>query len=104
MTNVQTNTHFRAHVPEGYEAHGPNLYLVPLMAYGAALRYEGKSLTEAQWSAMLRRMRYAPHDAEGLAEELWYRYPTPLSFEEWADLFDQLAIGRAVASKCLGAR
>ena len=104
MTNVQTNRPFRAHIPEGYEAHGPNPYLVPLMAYGAAVRYQGKSLTEAQWRAMLRRMRYAPHDAEGLAVELWHRYPNPLSFEEWPDLFEQLAIGRAMASKYLGVR
>lgn len=44
MTNVQPNTPFRAHIPEGYEARGPHLYLVPFMAYGAALRYEGKRL------------------------------------------------------------
>jgi hypothetical protein len=72
------------------------------MAYGAALRYEGKSLTEAQWSTMLRRMRYA-HTGT-LPEALSRHYPNPLSFEEWADLFEQLAIGRAMASKYLGAR
>ncbi|MBV6405521.1 MAG: hypothetical protein GFGODING_02299 [Flavobacteriales bacterium] len=102
MTNVQPNTPFRAHIPEGYEAHGPHLYLVPLMAYGATLRYKGRSLTEAQWSAMLRRMRYA-HTGT-LPEALSRHYPNPLSFEEWADLFEQLAIGRAMASKYLGAR
>lgn len=102
MTNVQPNTPFRAHIPEGYEARGPHLYLVPLMAYGAALRYEGKRLPPAQWSAMLRRMRYA-HTGT-LPEVLSQHYPNPLSFEEWADLFEELAIGRAMASKYLGAR
>jgi hypothetical protein len=104
MTNIQPNRPFLAAIPEGYEAQGPKLYLVPVMAVGAALRYGGRTLTESNWSALLRRMRYAPHDAEGLAEELWHRYPNPLSFEEWADLFEQLAIGRAMASKYLRAR
>ncbi len=97
MTNVQPNTPFRACVPEGYEARGPHLYLVPLMAYGAALRYGGKRLTTAQWRMMLRRMRFA-HTGT-LPDALCRSYPNPLSLDEWADLFEQLAVEGALASK-----
>ena len=99
MPNIEKNRPYRAHVPDGHQVlqAGRTSDMVPLMAYGAALRYDGKRLTSAQWGAMLRRMRFA--NIGTLPEALSRHYPNPLSFEEWADLFEQLATEHVLATK-----
>ena len=86
-------------VPEGYEATSSNLHLVPLMAWGAARRYHGRTLTEAQWGTLLRRMRFAPERIAPTMARLSTRYTAPLGFDEWCALFEHLALEHVLATK-----
>jgi len=99
MANIPTNHAHRAQLPEGYVPTGPGFDMVPVMAYTAALRYQGHTLTEPQWGAMLRRMRFAPQRREATKAKLSITYTAPLSFEQWCDLFEQLATEHVLATK-----
>lgn len=104
MSNIRTNRAYVAPVPEGYEAHGPHLYLVPAMAWGALRQYHSRALTERQWGALLRRMRFAPDRIASTKAKLCALYTAPLSFDEWCRLFEQLATEHVLATKYTAAR
>lgn len=99
MANIQPNNAHRAQLPEGYVPTGPGFDMVPVLAFGAALRYQGRTLTETQWGAMLRRMRFAPQLREATKAKLSTTYTAPLNFEQWCDLFEQLAAEHVLATK-----
>ncbi|HRO40797.1 MAG TPA: hypothetical protein PLV70_14900 [Flavobacteriales bacterium] len=48
---------------------------------------------------MLRRMRFAPSHIAQVQDQLHRSYPQPLTFSEWADLFEQLAAEHVLATK-----
>lgn len=101
MVKIEQNRPFRAEVPEGYEVRpgGWHADLLPLMAFGAHHRFNGRTLTPLQWGGVLRKMRFGPNSTGKLQALLATLYPNPLSFDEWHDLFEQLAIGQALATK-----
>ncbi len=101
MTKVKQNRPYRAQVPEGYEAHGWQFELLTLMAFVAERRYHRCRLTEPQWAYLLRRMRFEHRHIAHLQARLSDHYPQPLSFDEWHDLFKQMAIVRVLTAKHL---
>lgn len=97
---VHINRPFRASVPDGYTAH-PGRFTAPgslLMAIGAVRRWPDNKLTKADWGKMLRRMRFAPSRITLVRDQLHRCYPQPLTFSEWADLFEQLAAEHVLAT------
>jgi hypothetical protein len=94
MSKIQPNTPFRAQVPNGYDAHLNEWdpLLIPAMAIGAHYRYKDCCLTPRRWGALLRKMSFTPHRIGTLKGILSAHYATPLTFDEWCDLFEQLAI------------
>lgn len=96
MPNIK-NAPYRAHVPEDVTVSGWTLCLTPILAIESVRRYGGKPLAPDQWNALLREVRFTPRLAAALAAELWYRYPAPLTVDEWADLWEQLAIEHVLA-------
>ena len=103
MLKIEQNRPFRAEVPEGYEVRLKRWHalFLPLMALGAHYRFHGRLLTRSEWGGLLRRMRFSLDNTGKLQALLATLYPNPLSFDEWHDLFEQLAIGQALATKYL---
>lgn len=98
---VGTNRPFRASIPDGYTAH-PGRFTTPgslLMALEAERRYHGETLTKRGWKDLLHGMRFAPWRIVEIGRELHWRYPQPLGFDDWADLFEQLAVEHVLATK-----
>ncbi len=101
---VRTNRPFRASVPDGYTAQ-PGRFTTPgslLMALCAERRYHGKTLTQREWKDLLHEMRFAPWRIVETGMKLHCRYLHPLGFDEWADLFEQLAAEHVLATKYPG--
>lgn len=103
MRKLEQNRPFRAEVPEGYEVRpgGWHADQLPLMAFGAHHRFNGRTLTPLQWGTLLRKMRINPERIGALSASMSIHYPNPLSFDEWHDLFEQLAIAHVLATKYL---
>lgn len=68
------------------------------MAFGAVQRWPVHRLTLDDWGKMLRRMRFAPSRIAQVRDLLHRSYPQPLTFSEWADLFEQLAAEHVLAT------
>lgn len=69
------------------------------MALRAERRWQGRSLTQRDWGDLLHQLRFAPWRAVVVARQLARCYPQPLCFDEWADLFEQLAAEHVLATK-----
>lgn len=100
-TKVGSNHPFRASVPDDYNLRGgwlttPGAYR---MAFGAVQRWPAHRLTLDDWGKMLHRMRFAPSRIAQVRDQLHRSYPQPLTFSEWADLFEQLAMEQMLATQ-----
>jgi hypothetical protein len=105
MSKVENNRPFRAEVPDHLQlSSNYSLALIPAMAWGACARYGDKPLSEAQWVALLRKLRF-PHDRITFFKYMLpLLYPAALSFDEWCDLFTELAADHVLATKYHWAR
>ena len=100
-TKVGSNCPFRASIPNGFTMR-PGPFTAPgslWMAFGAEQRYHGRMLTKREWKDLLHEMRFAPGRIVDIGRELHMCYPKPLGFDEWADLFAQLAAEHVLATK-----
>jgi hypothetical protein len=91
MTKVLNYTDAEAILNEGNRPVSVRLAQL-LMAYGAKRRYGDRTLTAKQWGALLRRMGMKQPRIEPLQALLCACYPQPLNFDQWHDLFLQLAM------------
>lgn len=92
-----SNTPYRAPVPDSFRGWPRSFMFIPLMAWGAVERYGSTPMAPDKWHALLNGMKFAPQRAPYVAEELARLYPAPLTFDEWHDLFVELAFEHVAA-------
>ncbi|HRO39926.1 MAG TPA: hypothetical protein PLY76_10155 [Flavobacteriales bacterium] len=100
-TKVGNNHPFRASIPDGYTAK-PGRFTTPgslLMAIWAVRRWPDNKLTKADWGKLLHQMHFAPSRLAEVTARLCECYSQKLGFDDWADLFEQLAAEHVLATK-----
>jgi len=91
MSKILTRAQIEAQTNEAARTLETQVALL-FTAIGASHLYGNRTLTAKQWGALLRSIGMKRHKVEPLKVLLCACYPQPLDFEQWHDLFLQLAI------------
>jgi len=101
MANIATQgtRPFPIEIPEGYTlAKCP--WVDPftnIMAFGMCRKYGTKPPTLTQWRGLLRKMRFTQKRLEEVSNLLSAHFTEGLSFDQWAEVIEELAAANQVA-------
>lgn len=105
MANIATpeTRPFPVEIPEGYTlAKCPWVDpFTDIMAFGMCRRYGTQAPTLTQWRGLLHKMRFTQKRIEEVSTLLSAHFTEGLSFDQWAELIEELAAANAVAKSPL---
>ena len=105
MSKLRTNRPFRASVRDDYTINPGRLTTAfALLAFGEPNRRQEFPMTPARWGRLLYRMGFMPSHIAEVQARLCECYVQPLSLDEWAALFEQLAIEQLAADHVLATK
>ena len=105
MANIATpeTRPFPVEIPEGYTlAKCPWVDpFTDIMAFGMCRRYGTQAPTLTQWRGLLWKMRFTKKRLDEVSNLLSAHFTEGLSFDQWAELIEELAAANAVAKSPL---